>query len=146
MKLLGCLVLAGVLCCSADDADVNKKDLQKMQGDWAAVEFVREGHPLAPDDAQAYFRTVEGDHYTMSRYRKVQGKGTIKLDATKTPREIDATPTIPGKQVLVKGIYEWDGDKLKIMFGAPDGARPTSFKIPPPGTPGSFTVWEREKK
>jgi uncharacterized protein (TIGR03067 family) len=146
MKLLGGSLLAGLLLLVTEDAEANKKELAKMQGDWAAVEVVRDGHPLAPDDAQAYFRTVEGDTYTMARYRKVLGKGTIKLDATKAPREIDATTTVQGKQVLIKGIYEWNGDKLRIMFGPPDGARPTSFKLPPAGTPGSYTVWEREAK
>jgi uncharacterized protein (TIGR03067 family) len=117
-----------------------------MQGDWAAVEVVRDGFPLAPDDAQAYFRTVAGDQYTMARYRKILGKGTIKVDASKTPKEIDAHTTAQGKTVVIKGIYEWDGDKLKIMFGPADGARPTSLKLPTPGTQGSYTVWEREAK
>lgn len=146
VKLLGCSLLLGVILVSADDAEANKKELEKMQGDWAAVEVVRDGFSLAPDDAQAYFRTVEGDTYTMARYRKVLGKGTLKLDANKTPKEIDAHTTAQGKSVIVKGVYEWDGDKLKIMFGPSDGARPTSVKPSSPGTPGSYTVWEKEAK
>jgi uncharacterized protein (TIGR03067 family) len=146
MMLCSSSLLAVAIFFIADDADINKKDLQKMQGDWAAIEMTRDGHPLTADDAQAYFRTVEGDSYTISRYRKVAGKGTIKIDASKTPKEIDARPVIPGKSILIKGIYEWDGHKLKIMFGADDGERPTTFKIPPPGTPGSYTVWEKERK
>lgn len=146
MRLISCSLLVGALFLGADETDLNKKDLAKMQGDWAAVEMYRDGHPLTADNAQAYFRTVEGDTYTMSRYRKVAGKGTLKLDASKSPKEIDASPALPGKKVVVKGIYEWDGDKLKILFGSPDGERPTSLKVPSPGTPGSYTVWEKEKK
>ena len=144
MKVIACCAMIGAMLLNVDDADLNKKDLQKMQGDWAAVEMVREGNPLERDSAQAYFRTVEGTHYTMVRYRKVVGKGTFKLDATKSPRWIDATPDTPNAKAL-KGIYEWDGDNLKITFGAPDGERPKDFKSPP-GSPNSYTLWEREKK
>jgi uncharacterized protein (TIGR03067 family) len=146
VKLLGCSLLTVAIVLLADDSDANKKDLQKMQGDWGAVELARDGNRLEPVDAQAYFRTVEGGTYTMTRYRKALGKGTFKIDASKNPREIDAHTNAKGKNVVVKGIYEWDGDKLRIMFGPADGARPTSFKLPPPGTPGSYTLWEREVK
>ena len=143
MKLLLFSLLTGAIMLVADDAELTKKDLQRMQGDWAAVEISRDGFKLTPDDAQAYFRNVKGDAYTMSKYRKVVGTGTIKIDAGKAPREIDAQPAQAGAK-LQKGIYEWDGEKLKIYFGAPGGDRPKDFKTQP-GVPGSFTLWEKEK-
>ena len=143
MRFVAGWILAGAFFLVADDADPTKKDLQKMQGEWASVEMIREGNPLERDAAQAYFRTVEGETYTMARYRKVVGKGKFKIDATKSPRQIDATPAPPNTKTL-KGIYEWDGDKLKIIFGPPDGERPTDFKSEP-GSPNSYTLWEREK-
>jgi uncharacterized protein (TIGR03067 family) len=144
MKLITVCTLLSACLLNPDDADSTRKDLQKMQGDWAAVEMVREGNPLERDSAQAYFRTVKGETYTMARYRKVLGKGTFKVDATKTPKWIDATPAMPNAKTL-KGIYEWDGDRLKITFGAPGGDRPTDFNSPP-DSPNSYTLWEREKK
>ncbi len=144
MKLLGCWMLAGAICFVADDAELTKKDLQKMQGEWACSEMVRDGNKLEPDDAQAYFRSVQGESYTISKYRKVLGTGTIKIDAGKTPREIDAQPALQGAK-LQKGIYEWDGDKLKIIFGPAGGDRPKDFKAAP-GSQRAYTLWEREKK
>ncbi|CAN5361370.1 hypothetical protein BH10PLA2_BH10PLA2_37080 [soil metagenome] len=144
MKLLTACLLAGSFFLIADDSDLTKKDLQKMQGEWAAVEVVREGNPLERDAAQAYFRTVKDETYIMARFRKVVGKGTFNIDATKSPRHIDATPAPPNTKTL-KGIYEWDGDKLKIIFGPPDGERPTDFKTEP-GSPNSYTLWERESR
>jgi uncharacterized protein (TIGR03067 family) len=144
MKLLACAFLVGFLTFLADDAGQNKKDLDKMQGEWASVEMIRDGISLERDSAQAYFRTVEGEKYTISRYRKVAGTGIFKLNAAKSPREIDATPQVPGAKTL-KGIYEWDGDKLKMIFGPPGGDRPADFKCPP-GAQQSYTLWEREKK
>ncbi len=142
MKVIAICFLTSAFVVAADDGEMTRKDLQKMQGDWAAVEMIREGNPLERDSAQAYFRTVENETYTMARYRKVVGKGAFKIDATKSPKWIDVTPAAPNAKSL-KGIYEWDGDKLKIIFGAADGERPTNFKCPP-GSPNSYTLWERE--
>jgi uncharacterized protein (TIGR03067 family) len=144
MKLIAFAILAVVVTLWTDNAEQSKKDLDKMQGDWASVEMIRDGISLERDSAQAYFRTVEGEKYTISRYRKVAGTGTFKLNAAKSPREIDTTPSMPGAKTM-KGIYDWDGDKLKMIFGPPGGDRPADFKCPP-GAQQSYTLWEREKK
>jgi uncharacterized protein (TIGR03067 family) len=106
--------------------------------------MVRDGNPLERDSAQAYFRTVTGENYSISRYRKELGKGTLKIDATRSPRWIDATPSAPNARPL-KGIYEWDGDKLKMIFAGPGAERPRNFKSLP-GSGSSYTLWEPEKK
>jgi uncharacterized protein (TIGR03067 family) len=144
VKLFACWILASAIISIADDSDLAKKDLQKMQGEWACLEMIRDGNPLTTDDAQSYFRSVTGDTYSIAKYRKVLGKGTIKIDAGKMPREIDAQPSVAGAK-LQKGIYAWDGDKLKIIFGPAGGERPKDFKAPQ-GSGRSYTVWEREKR
>jgi hypothetical protein len=55
------LLLAGalvVLLGRGDKGDANKKDLDRMQGDWAQVSMVVDGEKLGDDDAQALFRTI----------------------------------------------------------------------------------------
>jgi uncharacterized protein (TIGR03067 family) len=127
--------------------DASRKDLEKMQGDWQAAKMVIDGFQLPDDDAQALFRTVKRDHYTVFRFDKPRGQGTMTLDATKKPKTIDAQPAgPPGKMPpLMLGIYEIDGTTLKLCFSAPGKQRPTDFSAKV-GSGNTLTVWVLEKK
>jgi len=60
--------------------------------------------------------------------KKVHGKGTISLDAGKSPKEVDtkfSEGPIAGKTSL--GIYELDGDTLKSCVAEPGDPRPKTF-------------------
>jgi uncharacterized protein (TIGR03067 family) len=137
------LLLAAGALAAADAPPEGKKDLERMQGDWAADSYVVDGMKLPDDDAQALFRTVQGDAYTVSRFNKVAGKGTFKLDATQKPKAIDALPAGRDKPLL--GIYEFDGDRMKLCFAAPGQGRPTAFTSEA-GSGHTLSVWVREKK
>jgi uncharacterized protein (TIGR03067 family) len=142
------LLTAGVLLAADQPpADATKKDLEKLQGDWAAVSYVTSGFKLPDDDAQAYFRTIKGNEYSVSRFDKVLGKGTFTLDATKNPKTIDVVAVLPNgmKAPLVLGIYEFDGDRWKFCVATPGKERPTEF-VSKEGSGVTLTVWEREKK
>jgi uncharacterized protein (TIGR03067 family) len=146
--LLGLLLLGGLTATTAAaDDDESKKDLAKMQGDWAGVSMMRDGQAFPDDDAQALFRTVKDNHYTVYRYRKTIGKGTFTIDATKKPHTIDSTPEPPpgmeAKPVL--GIYEWDGENLRTCYAAQGKERPTEFASKA-GSGHTLSVWRREKK
>jgi uncharacterized protein (TIGR03067 family) len=146
MKTMIALALVLLPLPAAADDEASRKDLEKMQGDWAAAALTVDGTRVADDDAQALFRTVKGDAYTVSRYDQLRGKGTFKIDATKSPKTIDATPANakPGAPPLL-GIYEFDGEKLKTCFAAPGKERPKDFSCSA-GSGHTLTVWEREKK
>jgi uncharacterized protein (TIGR03067 family) len=148
MKQLSFLLLVLALTAGADGAkeDAAAEDLKRMQGDWVVASMVSDGMKIPDDDAMALFRSVKGDQYTVSRYRKVAGKGTIKLDATKKPRAIDAVPAgASGEAKSLLGIYEFDGNKLKLCFARPGKARPTEFTSKE-DSGHTLTVWQREKK
>jgi uncharacterized protein (TIGR03067 family) len=136
-------VLVVSLLVAAEAADPSKKDLEKMQGDWAQVSMDLGGYKVPEDDAQAYFRTIKGDHYTVNRFMKVSGKGTLKLDATKNPKTFDATPD-GGKTPSVAGIYKIEGDTLTLCIAPPGKPRPTKFEAA--DTENTTSVWTREKK
>jgi uncharacterized protein (TIGR03067 family) len=131
-----------VACVSATDA--NAADLARMQGDWMVHSMRAEGMDVPPDDAQALFRTIEGDKYTVSRYTKVVGRGTFKIDATQSPKTIDSSPAGPQAKPI-SGIYEFDGDKLRICNARPGQPRPKSFDAKQ-YTGHTLIVWEREAK
>jgi uncharacterized protein (TIGR03067 family) len=142
------LVSAVVVLVAADGTlnDASRKDLDKMQGAWAAVSYVKDGFTLPDDDAQALFRSVHGQEYAISRYDKVIGKGTFALDGSKTPKTIDAMPaTAQGKGKPILGIYEFEGERFKTCFAAPGKDRPKEFSSPE-GSGNTLVTWEREKK
>lgn len=140
------LVLVFAAVAGGTDEDAAAKDLKRMEGDWAAVSMEVDGLKVPDEDAMAYFRSVKGDGYTVSRYRKTLGKGTINLDATKKPRTIDALPAgAAGEGKALLGIYEFDGNKLKLCFARPGKDRPTEFRSKA-GSGHTLTVWQREKE
>jgi uncharacterized protein (TIGR03067 family) len=138
--------VAFIIAADQPTADANKKDLEALQGDWAAVSIIHDGDKLPDDDAQSLFRTVKGDQYTVFLFRKAITKGTLKLDATKKPKTIDFLPTSTGvKSEPILGIYELEGDSWKICYALPGKERPkelTSKK----GSGHALAVWERERK
>jgi uncharacterized protein (TIGR03067 family) len=130
--------------------EASKKDLARLQGDWAAVSHVRDGQKLPDDDAQSLFRTVKGNEYTVSRFKQVVGRGTFKVDATKTPKTVDFQPVAAAGQSAAPlkpmlGIYEFDGENWKVCIAPPGRDRPTTFESKP-GSGLTATVWEREMK
>jgi uncharacterized protein (TIGR03067 family) len=134
------ILLVGLLAA----ADDGKKDLQAMQGDWVGEKMVRDGMAFPDDAAQALFRKVKGNAYTVHRFRTKAGSGTFKLDATKTPKQIDLTPD-GGKAGTIEGIYKIDGDTMTICYPAPKGKRPEAFESKE-GSGVTLSVWVREKK
>jgi uncharacterized protein (TIGR03067 family) len=148
MRVRGLLAaLTVALLLGADKpADANKKDLERMQGDWVAASQVVDGEKSGDDEAQIIFRTVKDDTYTVSVFDKPIGKGTFTIDATKKPRTIDAKPATAEKDSPpLLGIYEIDGDTFRACFAAPGKERPKDFDCKA-GSGHRLTVWKREKK
>jgi uncharacterized protein (TIGR03067 family) len=141
------LIVCIAFLLGADDKkdDANKKDLEKMQGDWAAVSMVQDGIKLPDDDAQALFRTVKGDKYTVFRYSEVLAKWSFTIDVTKSPKTIDIRKPDDDKAEPVLGIYEFDGGLYRQCVARPGKDRPTAFEAKE-GSGWTLTVWEREKK
>jgi uncharacterized protein (TIGR03067 family) len=142
-RLFVLLGIALLLAAGTPQADPNKEDLGKMQGDWEAASMTRDGQKIPDDDAQALFRTVKGNEYTVFHFRKALGKGTFTIDATKKPKIIDAQPANLPQPMY--GIYEIDGNTFKVCFAGPGGERPTDFSAKK-GSGHTLTIWEREKK
>jgi uncharacterized protein (TIGR03067 family) len=149
-RLATALALALALAASAEEKkeDANKKDLKAMQGDWAGDSFKRDGMAFPADDAQALFRTVKDDRYTLHRFRKKVGSGKFTIDATKSPKEINFIPDAPPKgkpAPAIPGIYKIDGDKITMCYATPGGERPAKFESTE-GSGRTLVVWVRETK
>jgi uncharacterized protein (TIGR03067 family) len=143
-KLFLILCVGLLPAVDAADEDAAKKDLERMQGDWALASYVIDEAKLSDDEAQSLFRTIKGDQYTVFLFDKAIFKGTFKIDAGKKPKTLDSFAAgMPDKPVLA--IYEIDGDTLKICSAAPGKERPPDFTAKK-NSGHSLMIWEREKK
>lgn len=141
-KAIG-LLLASLLLVAAG-ADAGKKDREAMQGDWHCEKFVRDGQAASDDEAQALFRSVKGDAFTVFRFRKKGSAGKFTLDAAKSPKQIDFVFEVP-KAFTMKGIYKLEGDRLTLCYAGPGQERPKAFESKE-DSGVSLTVWVKEKK
>ncbi len=139
LRRLAMAVLAVLTACGpalSDDKD--KKD--KLDGTWIMESGERNGQPLPDDVAKTLKLTIMGEKLKIEAQGN-EREGTIKIDAGKKPKEIDITV---GER-MTKGIYELDGDTLKICHARPNGERPTEFSAKE-GTNQMMMVLKREKK
>jgi uncharacterized protein (TIGR03067 family) len=71
-------------------------------------------------------------------------EGKFKLDSAASPKTFDFSGTAPdGKQVELKGIYEFGGDDLKLIYAINGGRRPTEFKTTK-GPPCVYVQFKRD--
>jgi len=106
-----------------------QKDLDKFQGAWAVTAMEANGKSVPLDSVKGTV-TFKGDLMV------VAGPGfnpktehRIKLDPSKKPKSLDATKTSEGKDRNSLGIYQLEGDEIKLCL--PIGLRterPTDFK------------------
>ncbi len=137
-----CLLLAVGLLIAADKKDT-KPDKDKIQGSWTMVSGEAGGRP-APDEYRKNFKmTFNGDKITVKFSNDKTKEGTYKLDSSKTPKELTVTPSDGEKPLF--GIYDLDGDNLKLCMSQPGGGRPREFASKE-GTPTMLFILRREKR
>jgi uncharacterized protein (TIGR03067 family) len=129
MKLQAWLLVAAaglVLAASAPGGDA-KDDAKKIQGAWELKEFEVSGK-MAPDEFLKKVKVViTADKFKFEAGQPKSNESTYKIDATKKPKHITVTTEEAKGKLDLKGIYELDGDSLKICLSA-GGDRPTEFK------------------
>jgi RNA polymerase sigma factor (sigma-70 family) len=109
-----------------------KTDLDRLQGVWKLDHAEINGGTARNLEALKKVRLViKGDKITLGKDEGHDETGSIKVDSTKQPKEIDLILTGPaGNPLTNPGIYKLDGDKLTICY-APhldNGQdRPTEF-------------------
>ncbi len=133
-------MLLGVI---GPDKDEEKKELAKFLGAWAA-ESIQIGPKKTPDESVKLFKLmVEGDVWIARTSGEKRSK--IRLDPTKTPKELDLIDEVGGKERVIRCIYEFKGDTLRVCrpYMQIDAARPK--KIEASGDFVGLTVWKREK-
>lgn len=121
------LLTAGVLLGTAGARDDAKGDHEEIQGNWQVISTQDSGRK-APDEAIRTLKWVITKDKITYKFGDNTTEWSYKLDATKKPRWIDLTE---GDRTTL-GIYELEGDNLKICF--PEGGkgeRSTAFESKP---------------
>jgi len=137
----------------ADDSDKKKeeadKDKKALKGKWEPVSSESGGNKDDESEYKQYRLVFEGDKFTIKKSGEDHMKGKVKLDTSKTPRQVDLEieecpdPDNKGKSLL--GIYEVKEDELKWCFVPPDrGDRPKEFTSQA-GTSQIMVTLKREK-
>ncbi len=130
----------------ADDKADLEKEVRKFQGTWTFESSESGGKELPAGELKGLILTFEGDKHTVKKGDEVLQVGTQKLDLSKSPKTIDVTMTEgPNKGTVMLGIYEIDGDTLKVCFDPEGKKRPTEFKSAP-GSENFVNVHKRIKK
>jgi uncharacterized protein (TIGR03067 family) len=108
-----------------------KTDAELIQGTWAFEWTEFEGKKEdGPVDRAVVFvgekmimKELDGDR---------TDPGSFRLDPTKTPKAIEIGRSERDPKDVVPGIYELNGDRLKLCFVRdPNGKRPTKFESAP---------------
>jgi uncharacterized protein (TIGR03067 family) len=142
------MLLAVVLMLAASDPndDAAKKDLEKFQGNWTLISAERGGKKTPQEDAKKITLSIQGNKFVLRKEAVIISEGTMALDPTKKPKEIDETITTgPNKGKTYLAIYEIDGEQHKICFAAAGKERPKAFSSMP-GTGQLLQVWKRDKR
>jgi uncharacterized protein (TIGR03067 family) len=130
------------------EEDAFKKELKALAGTWKPISSETDGNK-APEERLKDSRMIrdETGKVVGKRGDMVMLEGMVKkIEATKKPKTMDTLVTageLKGK--TIQGIYELEGDTLKVCVVLPDrGERPTEFSGKA-GSGCSLTVYKREK-
>jgi uncharacterized protein (TIGR03067 family) len=117
------LLAAGLFWAVAARAQDDKKELDKLKGNWTVESAERDGQPNENIKGDTLMLGADGKFTVKAKNR--DETGTYKIGADKKLKTIDITPE-QGAEGAVLGIYMLDGDNLTICF-ARGKERPTEF-------------------
>jgi uncharacterized protein (TIGR03067 family) len=109
-----------------------KKDMLLLQGKWFPVAGELGGKPMSEDQlSKIAFVVFVANRMLVSQDGKSY-EGQFALDSSKSPKWITVKRSEGiNKYGLMDGIYELDGDTLRLCMGEPEDPRPITFTSVP---------------
>jgi uncharacterized protein (TIGR03067 family) len=118
------LVLFAASAVAQGDA---QKEQAKFQGTWVIESAQADGKEIPSDVFKSFKMTFKGDAYAVQMGQE-KIEGAFRLDPSANPKKIDIQPENgPDRGRVQAGVYEFDGDKLKICAAPPGKDRPAGF-------------------
>ena len=140
------LVLTAGLSLTAGDGNKELLDMDyaKLEGTWQVVSLEVDGMMIPKETIKNSKLIIKSKEFTMKENIATY-KGTFSIDPSKKPKTIDIKFTEgPENGNTSLGIYELDGDDLKLCLSVTTKERPTEFTAKPKSGHG-FEVLKREK-
>jgi uncharacterized protein (TIGR03067 family) len=123
----------------------SSKELKKFQGTWRTVSMVIDGRVVPNRDIQGRRVIITGKEYVIVDGEETIQRGVFKIDPAQSPKQIDTIPADGSNAGKAdRGIYEFDGGKLRLCYAPPGKDRPTDFSADD-GSSRWLAVDEREK-
>jgi uncharacterized protein (TIGR03067 family) len=121
-------------------------DLKALQGTWEVVTMEREKEAVPAEDLKGWTARYEGNRVTLMDGERVHRRGIITLDASRKPKSVNTWDRDgPYEDQTSPGIYELEGDTLRIAFAKPGQERPSAFTTKT-GSAVIFATYKRAKK
>jgi uncharacterized protein (TIGR03067 family) len=123
------ICVAGFLVAADDAKDkAAKEELKKFDGTWTGVSATVNGEEVPAEELKKIHVTVEAGQYTVKLEDNVVEKGNFTIDPGKKPKQMDIKATEGQNQgKTFHGIYQLEGDDMKVCFVESDKDRPTDF-------------------
>jgi uncharacterized protein (TIGR03067 family) len=125
------------------------KELKKFEGTWVLDAGEKDGTRVADEHIRKSRITWKGKEIVaVTPHQSAEPiKGTITVDPTKVPREMDWVRSAgPGAGRRMKAIYEFIGeDRYRVCFAPAGKDRPKEFATKQ-GSGHTLHVWKRAKE
>jgi uncharacterized protein (TIGR03067 family) len=124
-------------------AHVPSPTLQKLQGEWSAVQVVRDGQELPAYMCKSGLRTAKDNEVRVSFGGQLMIHALVRLDAAKVPMQVDYL-NVGGaaKGTRQLGLFEWRGGEACFCMAAPGQPRPEDFTCAI-GSGRTFSRWQK---
>jgi uncharacterized protein (TIGR03067 family) len=142
LRFLLVAIAAGLLGSGSGASDAETaRDQKLIQGTWKAVSGEVAGKNLPKQRVEDLTVVFTGDKMAVTTSNGSR-ESIFKLDGSKKPRTIDL---VGENGQTAPGIYEFEGDTLRICLNQGGSERPTSFFTTPDTRLRSF-AFQRKKR